>query len=212
MLGRLAAAVAGAPGQRVTVAVDGPDAAGKTTLAHRLAEAVPVPVVRASVDGFAATPAVRHRQGRLSPEGCYLDGTDLPSLVQRLLVPFGSGARTVVTSVRDARTDDTTVVSADMPERAVLVVDGVFLLRPSLRPHWTLAVHLHVTPEESLRRGVERDADLMGSATSAEECYRRRYLPAQELYRAECRPERQADVVLDMADPARPSVVAWRLA
>jgi len=210
VLGRLAAALAAAPGRRVAVAVDGPDAAGKTTLADRLAEVLPVPAVRASSDGFAAPPAVRHRRGRLSPEGCYRDGSDLTSLTQRLLVPFLAGAPTVVTSVRDARRDDTTVVEVDVLERAVLVVDGVFLLRPELRGHWTLSVHLHVSAAESLRRGVARDAALMGSADAVEQRYRRRYLPAQDLYRAECDPLAVADVVLDMSDPAGPAVLAWR--
>ncbi len=126
-------------------------------------------------------------------------------------MPFFAGAPTVVTSVRDARSDDTAVVTVDVPERAVLVVDGVFLLRPELRAHWAVRVHLHVTPEESTRRGVARDAALSGSADAAEERYIRRYLPAQELYSTECDPEALADVVLDMTDPGRPSVLAWRL-
>jgi DNA-binding beta-propeller fold protein YncE len=83
------------------------------------------------------------------------------------------------------------------PPRAVLVVDGVFLLRPELAPLWTLSVYLRVSPEESLRRALVRDVALMGSADEVRRRYRDRYLPGQALYRAEADPEAFADVVLD---------------
>jgi uridine kinase len=49
----------------------------------------------------------------------------------------------------------------------VLVFDGVFLLREELRPYWTLSVFLNVSPDESLRRGINRDAQLFGSEAEA---------------------------------------------
>ena len=59
------------------VGIDGPDVAGKTTLADvlatalatALAGALPGEVHRASVDDFARPPEERYRRGRLSPEG-----------------------------------------------------------------------------------------------------------------------------------------------
>ncbi len=43
-----------------------------------------------------------------------------------------------------------------------LIVDGVFLLSPELRSVWALSVYLHVSGDESLRRGWERDGALIG--------------------------------------------------
>ena len=59
---------------RVVVAIDGPDAAGKTTLADQLAASLPA--VRLSVDDFLQPPDVRYRRGELSPEGYYRDSVD----------------------------------------------------------------------------------------------------------------------------------------
>lgn len=47
--------------------------------------------------------------------------------------------------------------------RVLVVVDGVFLLRPELAPLWTVSFHLRVSPAESLRRALTRDVKLMGS-------------------------------------------------
>jgi MoxR-like ATPase len=54
---------------RVLVWIDGPDAAGKTTLADRLAGALPGPVRRISADDFLRPRDERYRRGELSPEG-----------------------------------------------------------------------------------------------------------------------------------------------
>jgi uridine kinase len=63
----------------VRVAVDGVDAAGKTTLADELAALLiqrDRPVIRASIDGFHRPRAERHRQGATSPQGYYTDSFD----------------------------------------------------------------------------------------------------------------------------------------
>jgi thymidylate kinase len=67
-----------------------------------------------------------------------------------------------------------------------------------------------VPPEITLRRALDRDAERFGSREEVERRYRRRYLPAQELYRAHARPEDRADVVVDNADPESPVVLEWR--
>jgi uridine kinase len=86
---------------RALVAVDGPDAAGKSTLADRVAARVAVPALRASVDGFHHPRAVRRRRGSLSAEGYYRDSFDDEALVEALLEPFASGAAQVRTQAFD---------------------------------------------------------------------------------------------------------------
>jgi uridine kinase len=175
VLARLAALVS--PADRV--ALDGPDAAGKTTLADALAALVPG-AARLSADDFLRPARERRAGGDLSPSGYYADA-------------FDNGALTAA------------VGAAGAP----LVVDGVFLQRPQLRPLWTLTVWLDIPPAETLRRAVVRDLDRFGSAAEVERRYRARYLPAQDLYRAEAHPLESADVVLDMSDPQAPVVVRW---
>ena len=63
---------------RGRVGVDGPDAAGKTTLADELAAATGVPRVRA--DDFLNPPEVRYARGPLDPDGYFADAFDLAAL------------------------------------------------------------------------------------------------------------------------------------
>ena len=73
--------------------MDGPDAAGKTTLAAELAGrlAGKRDVIRASIDGFHRPRAQRYRRGDLSPEGAYHDTFDYGAVRAVLLDPLGPG-------------------------------------------------------------------------------------------------------------------------
>lgn len=183
LVARLAAAVVdlAATHDRVLVGIDGPDAAGKTTLAGRLADAVPGSVHRVSVDDFVNPPEERYRRGELSPEGFYRDLVDVAAFVEAC----GAG------------------------NGATVVAEGIFLLRPELRDLWTLSVHLRISEEESLRRALERDVGRFGSAEEVERRYRARYLPGQALYRREADPEGRADVLVDHGDVTAPRVLRW---
>jgi len=169
---------------RIIVGIDGPDAAGKTTLADLLAHHLRGHVVRASVGSFLQPLDVRRRRGDLSPEGCYLDSFDYDRFRREVLTPF-----------------------ATVGNPAVLLVDGVFLLRPEMRDAWTLSVFLDVSPKETVRRARVRDAALFGA--DLERRYAERYLPAQQIYRAEADPLTNADIVVDYDDPAHPVVRRW---
>lgn len=199
------------PAHVLRVAVDGPDAAGKSTLVAELADALAgarEPIL-ASVDGFHRPRQMRLRRGSLSPEGYYEDAFDYDAVRAWLLRPLGPGGdRRYRTAVFDYRTD----TAVDEPVRqaadgAVLLFDGVFLQRPELRGSWDLSIFLDISPAETVRRALVRDASLFGDAVR--ERYRQRYLPAQQRYRAEAAPAERADVVIDNEDPARPRVLKW---
>ena len=112
------------------VAVDGPDAAGKTTLADELGAAVGLDVTRIEADRFLRPAVERYRRGRDSPEGYYLDSFDHSAL--RAAVDGADG---------------------------LAIVDGIFLFRPELDDLWSFRIFVTVRPEESLRRGVARDGE-----------------------------------------------------
>ena len=78
-------------GHPVRVAIDGPDAAGKTILADELAPQIERsgrPVIRASIDGFHRPRAERLARGPESPEGYLHDSFDYPALRADLLDPL----------------------------------------------------------------------------------------------------------------------------
>lgn len=188
VIDELAATIdARARGGGLRVGVDGPDAAGKTTLADELASALDSRghrVLRASIDDFLRPPGERYRRGRDSPTGYYEDSFDYVA-ARRLL---------------DARPAD----------GAVLVFDGVFLLRPELADVWDFRIFVSVSVEECLRRAVARDAAVFGSEEEVVRRYRARYVPGQALYSAERRPAETADAVVVNEDPSRPLLRASR--
>jgi uridine kinase len=195
----------------VRVAIDGPDAAGKTTLADELAGLLRRggrAVVRASIDGFHRPREERYRRGPDSPLGYYADSFDYDALRRCLLEPLGPGGTLGYrTAVFDVRTDSPQpATEAVAPRDAVLLLDGIFLLRPELFESWDLRIFVSVGFEEVLRRALERDAAHLGSRTEAERRYRSRYIPGQQLYYAAARPAETADLVVYNDDPARPAL------
>lgn len=199
----------------VRVAVDGRTASGKTTFADELACAISgagKTVIRASVDGFHRPAKVRHRQGRLSPDGYYEDARDLNAIRKLLLEPLGpDGDGCYVTQTFDLKRDRPVEPEVEQAEEdAVLIVDGTFLQRPELRSAWDFVIFLNVLEDEARRRGVNRDCVALGGPAAASEVYSRRYGPAFSRYELECNPADRADVVIDNSAGSSATLVSPR--
>jgi len=195
----------------VRVAIDGPDAAGKTTLAQELVAPLQArgrQIIRASIDGFHNPARVRHGRGPTSPEGYYYDSFNYAALAESLLAPLGpGGSRRYVSEVFDYRTDaEVQVPTREAAADAVLLFDGVFLLRPGLAENWDFTVFVDADFEVTLSRAERRDAALFGGVEEVRRRYERRYIPGQRLYFAECRPQERATVVVDNNDPRNPFI------
>jgi uridine kinase len=193
------------------VAVDGITAAGKTTFANGLGAIVAAlgrDVIRISMDGFHNPRALRYRQGRGSPDGYYEDAYDFAALRQSVLEPLGDdGDRRYRTAIIDLAAD-VPVSEADTaaPVDAVLIVDGSFLQKPVLRGAWDVVVYLRASFGAAERRGAARDAQAFGGEEAAAAAFRSRYHAAQRRYIAECAPELNADIVIDVEDPSSPRI------
>jgi uridine kinase len=193
------------------VAVDGPDMAGKTVLADELRDRIRDTgrdVIRASIDDFHRPRRERYGRGSGVPEGYYHDSFDLEQFQRVLLMPLGPGGnRTFATAVFDVRRDaPVRQESRVAQERAVLLVDGLFLLRPELRPHWDFSIFVWASVRERLARSMVRDLDAAVSAEELERLYWSRYAPGQELYLRTVAPQALADVSINNERPLAPGL------
>ena len=87
---------------------------------------------------------------------------------------------------------------------AVLLFDGVFLLREELFDRWDLRIFVSATFEKALDRSRIRDRTPLMSADEVEQRYRRRYLPSQQFYFEAARPTEHADIIVYNDEPRRP--------
>ncbi|MFC7245566.1 cytidylate kinase family protein [Catellatospora aurea] len=190
------------------VAIDGPPAAGKTTLADELADVLRKrgrEVIRATIDDFVFPRARRYPRGEYSAEGCYLDTHDHDALNRVLLDPLGPGGdRRFQHAVYD-RTADTVLSppAKRAPADAVLVFDGVFLLRPELVDRWDLRVFVSTELGRTVDRAVIRERGV-SSRAEVERRWRERYIPSQQLYFAAVRPTDRADIIVHNDEPQHP--------
>ncbi|MBQ1020916.1 uridylate kinase [Micromonospora sp. D93] len=190
------------------VAIDGPPASGKTTLADELAAVLREQgrdVIRATIDDFLLPRAQRYARGEYSAEGCYYDTHDNDALNRVLLDPLGPGGDRLFQPAVYDRTADA-VLSPPVttaPANAVLVFDGVFLLRPELLDRWNLRVFVSTALEETVDRAVIRERRV-SSRADVERRWRERYIPSQQLYFATARPTRHADILVHNDEPQRP--------
>jgi uridine kinase len=189
------------------VAIDGMACVGKTTLADELTailDGAGRPVLRVSYDDFHHPREVRHRRDRLSAEGYLLDSFDAGAMRRLVLAPLAEQANAIVTASFDLAADQpVSPPPTEVPEGAVVVVDGSFLLSPNFDGAWDLAVLLVAVPAAVLARALVRDTDL-GGPEQVRELYLRRYLGAWSLHEERHDPWSRADVVVDLTDPLAP--------
>lgn len=197
---------------RLRIAIDGLTASGKTTFGHELARHIARagrPVLRASLDDFKRPWNQRHLYDRESAEGYYRNAFDYARLVELLLnpcAPEGSGSCSLCSIDPLTQVDHSAVVTK-APQNAILVVDGVFALRPEINDHWDFRIWLDVDAVLAERRGAQRD----GSRDDPDprRLHRERYLPAELLYISEAHPQALADVVIDNSRFTHPQVLRF---
>ncbi|MFE4196420.1 uridine kinase [Paenarthrobacter sp. NPDC056912] len=193
------------PGRKL-IAIDGADGSGKSTFAKDLAPALEGrPVVTIHVDDFLNLQEVRHRRGRTSPEGFWLDTYDYAALDKYVLQPLGKcGNGVYLPAVTDVRRN--TRLKPDprcAPDDALVLVEGMFLHRDEMTGHWDYSIFLDVPFTETARRMAVRD----GGHPDPEHPSMRRYVGGQRLYFENAEPWNRATRVVDNADPEAPRLL-----
>jgi uridine kinase len=197
-------------GRTTLVGISGIDCAGKSTLAGRLAgdlRAHGQDVVVIGGDGFNRPRAERSPYPADDPDYGFAYG----QLMGELLVPAREGGRVegrlrVKDWAADVWRERDFVVAAG----AIVLVEGVFLFTPELRPVFDLAVWVEISFDAALERALRRDAEAMGGPHGVRHRYVTRYFPGQRLHLERDRPRERADLVVDGADAEAGDVRRFR--
>jgi uridine kinase len=195
------------------VAIDGRSAAGKTTLADELAARVSEmgrPALRSSLDDFHP-PGHKYRssQRRYSLTTYYAEGYDYTAFRQFVLEPLRQGGSrrcrlAYWDSFNDLRFPETWI---DVPSGAIVIVDGVFLLRSDLRHYWDYAIWVQIDWQTMLERAAKRDVAWVGDADVVVERYLTFWIPMHELYEADTNPTSLVNTIVDNQFPEAPDLL-----
>ncbi|WKT90879.1 uridine kinase [Microbacterium maritypicum] len=186
------------PENRILVALDGFDGAGKSHLSRELAvharRRSSRPVVRVSIDGFHRPKAERVAAGA-GPEGFY-SGSYRYDAFHACVVDGLRVHGSITPGVWDVDRDEAVnPAPIAVPPAGVVLVDGIFLQRPELAKVWDATVWVHAPFEVSVPRGNARfpgNHDPDPEAPS-----NRRYVGGQRLYLSAARPQERATWVWD---------------
>lgn len=200
------------PERRLLVAIDGIDTSGKTSFSNELKTAITSrPVFQLRLDHFHNPKAIRIKRGSLSPEGYYYDSFNYEFIIEKVLKPLQSGEENITTQLFDYKEEhEMPPEIMKIPDNAVILFDGVFMLRKLLRDYWDYSIFLKISFDEALNRGLRRDIHHFKDQHQLIERYNKRYLPGQSLYLSEEQPETVADVVIDHNDFLSPRIIRFK--
>ena len=197
---------------RLRVIVDGRTGSGKTTFADELAAAIREQgrsTLRASLDDFKHPwrHARVHGYDRVTGDGYYRNPHDFASTRELLLAPCGpEGSGRAVLCAHDPLTGvDHRAVTVDAPSDSVLVVDGVFGMRPEYDAYWDVRIWLHADPAVAMARGIERDTTSEGY-DEAVRLHETRFAVGEQIYIDEVGPADRAAIVIDNTCFERPAI------
>lgn len=167
----------------VVVGIDGRSGSGKSTLARELAVHIPLPVAIVEGDDFYSDITDVERAA-LSPADGYEQYFDWRRLKSQVLEPLREGN----SALRYQQYDWERATMGnwvETKEPAVVIVEGVYTLRPPLRDLLDVTVYVRTSDELRAQRQVHR-------AQNSKE-WIERWAAAEEYYESQFEPWRDAD-------------------
>jgi uridine kinase len=197
------------------VAIDGIDAAGKSKLAKELVfplRKTGRQIIHISLDSYLQPSSIRYKRGRESPEGYYYDSFNYLNLISDILEPLAlDGDRKIRRSSFDIAFEKTSFSEIEgVNKDAIVLFDGVFLMRPELFNFWDIKIFIDISFEVAIDRVIDRDINKFGSVETVRKLYELRYFGGQRIYFDRCHPQSIADIILDNNDPKDPYLYIQR--
>ncbi len=180
------------------VAISGIDASGKGWVASRLSAALESRRLRVAVtgvDGWLNLPPKRFDPENPA-EHFYLHAIRFEEMFERLILPLRD--RRSIRLVADYTEETATAYRKHVyawDDVDVILLEGIYLLRPEFLPRYDLAVWIDCTFETAIERAVARGQEGLPPAETIR-AFRTIYLPAQEIHFARDGPKEAADFVV----------------
>ena len=176
------------------IGIDGLGGSGKTMYAYKLQRQLEGSMIL-HLDDFVHKKEVRYNENYEEWYCYYHLQWRYDYLIQKLLLPLKSGLDVNETiEVYNRETDSYMLRKIEIPVGTTVIVEGVFLQRPELRPYFETVIYLELDKETRLKRISNRDI-YMGNKKEIALKYEQRYFPAEEMYIEQCNPVALADVV-----------------
>lgn len=158
--------------ERLIVAIDGPCASGKTTLAASLAGILACPVIH--MDHFFLRPEQRTPERLLEPGG----NLDRERFAEEVLHPLSKG---ISFAYRPLICRTMTLGEPiEVPASPVILVEGSYSCHPDLRDTYDLRLFSSVDPDEQKRRLLAREGEAKCKV------FKEKWIPMENTYFQAC--------------------------
>lgn len=172
-----------AQGQKTAIAIDGPAASGKTTLAAALSARFHAPVIH--MDDFFLRPEQR-TQKRYAEPGGNVDCERFLSEVAPHIASHGAFSYRRFDCAKTALGE-----RVEIPENDVIIVEGSYSCHVNLIYLYDFKVFLKIGKDEQRRRILERNG------ADGLRAFEEKWIPLEEKYFAAQKTEQKCDFVID---------------
>lgn len=195
----------------IFVAVDGVDTSGKTYFADQLGKIIlNRPVIRLSIDNFHNPKNIRTKKGDLNPIGYYEDSFNYNFMKSHIFENLKSGIFEIYSQSFDYKNNLKKNLEAHkitVASNAIILFDGVFLLRDAINDYWDIRIFLDVSFSTVIKRALKRDLTYFKDQSLLLEKYNKRYIPGQQIYLEKDEPLTKADIIIDNNDYDNPQII-----
>jgi uridine kinase len=185
---------------RLLVGIDGLSGAGKTTIVEKIQKELQDRSLHVSVihmDDHIRVRSDRYDTGRASWEEHYFLQWDVAGLAECLFKRVRENCHELRLPFYDSSTDSVSERDVVVPEKGIILVEGVFLQRVEWQSFFDFVIYLDC-PRKTRFERVSRRSNQDVTNLARLETYRRRYWAAEDYYLKTEQPLLHANFVLDM--------------